>query len=73
MLASCLNNHPRMRATVKSVHRQTFVSELAVEALISAVLPGFAGLNQQITQTLCRCPLHQRQADKLRTVVASQD
>ena len=73
MLAPCLNNHLRMRATVKPVHRQTFVSELAVETLVGAVLPGFAGLNEQIAQTLCRCPLHQRQADKLGAVVASQD
>jgi hypothetical protein len=68
----CLNNHSCMRANIRSAYRQKFISELVNEALIGAVMLGFAGLIMSKLRKLFRGQLHQC-TDKLGTDVASHE
>ncbi len=73
MSALCLNDHSHTHATVKPVYSQTVVSQLAVEVFNDCILPGFAGLNEEIAKSLNRCRLHERHVDKLGAIVVSHD
>ena len=46
VLPPVLNDYSRFKAVPEPLHRQAFITELAVEALSHPVLPWFAGLDQ---------------------------
>lgn len=59
------------RAAAEPLERQALVPELAVEAFIGSVLPGFAGFNQRgVNARVCQ-PGKDGVADELRSVVRS--
>jgi hypothetical protein len=62
----------RFLAAPEPFKRQTLVAELAVEALISTVLPGLAGVVQCRVDMRFAEPIEDRVADELRAVVATQ-
>ena len=52
---------------------QALVAQLAVEALVVAVLPGLAGIDQRRADAGMGEPLEDRQADELRSAVRAQE
>jgi len=56
-------------AGAKPFHWQTFIAELAIEALARTVLPELARIDQRRILILAECPLEQGFAGKLRGVV----
>ena len=59
-------------AVAKPLDGQTFVSELAIEAFIGAVLPGFAGIDERGFDVRVGEPLEKCVADEFRTIVRAQ-
>ena len=51
VLSPSLDQHLRLLQSVEDFHVQKFVSELAIEALVVAVLPGTAGLDVERLDT----------------------
>ena len=62
----------RFLAAPEPFEGQALVAELAVEALIGAVLPGFARIVQRRVDMRCAEPFEDRVADELRAVVGTQ-
>src|SRR5258708_26741799 len=63
----------RFLAAPEPLERQALVAELAVEALVSAVLPGFAGVVQCRVDLGFAEPFKDRVADELRPVVRTKE
>ena len=59
-------------ATAKSFHAQAFVTELAIEAVVIAVLPRLAGIDQGGVDLCSGEPFQNGLADELRAVVGEQ-
>ena len=70
--AQVFDDDPGFQAIAQPFHRQAFVAEFSVEALVGAVLPWLARLDQNRFEFFIHGPLQQLRAQKLRAVVASK-
>ncbi len=69
---SVFDDDPGFQAIAEPFHRQAFVAEFSVKALVGAVLPWLARFDQNRFEFFIHGPLQQLRAHKLRTVVASK-
>ena len=60
-------------AAPEPFERQTLVTELAVEALVVGVLPGFARVDVRGVDSLLAKPIEDCMADELGTVIGAQE
>jgi hypothetical protein len=67
-----LDRHPCLGARAEPLQAQTLVPELAVEALVGAVLPGLAWVDVGGADARLGEPAQDRRADELRSVVRAQ-
>ena len=68
VLPPSLDDDLRLAAGAEPFHAQAFVAKLAVEALVGAVLPGLAGVDQGDLDVRLDDPFKDRLADELRAV-----
>src|SRR3982750_1836216 len=73
MPAPGLDDHTCLFARAKPLSAQAFVSEAAVEALVGAVLPRLAGIDQRGADARFGGPLEDCAADELRAIVRAQE
>ena len=66
------DHDPRLGAAAEPFEAPALVAELAVEALVVAVLPGFAGVNQRRFDALLAQPLEDGVTDEFWPVVRAQ-
>ena len=71
LLSPSLDQHLRLLQSVEDFHVQKFVSELAIEALVVAVLPGTAGFDVERFHADPSEPGSDGNGCKLRTIVRS--
>ena len=72
MTAPDFDDCPCLGAASEPFDRQAFVAEFPVEALIRAVLPGFAGVDRRYFDSFVEQPFEDRVTDELRPVVRTQ-
>ena len=73
MPAPDFDHDASLLATAEPFERQAFVTEFAVEALVVAVLPGFARIDQCGVYLRVAEPFEDRVADELRAVVRAEE
>ena len=64
-----LDQNLRIDSVFEPLHIQTLVAELAVERLVRAVLPGFAGIDEGSVDVLACEPAQDGARDEFRSVV----
>jgi hypothetical protein len=72
MLTPSFGDHLRMDSVFEPVHRETFITELAVERLIRSVLPRFTGFDERRIDVLFGQPLQHRFRNELGSMIRSQ-
>lgn len=73
VLAPRLDDDDRFPARSEPLDAETLVAEFAVEALVGAVLPGLARIDQRRLDVLLHDPLQDRLADELGAIVGAQE
>ena len=72
VFAPRLNDGACLGERSEPFHAQALVAKAAVEALVGAVLPGFAWVDERSLDTFARHPAQERARDELGTIVAAQ-
>jgi hypothetical protein len=72
VLAPGLDHDLRLRPRPEPFEAQALVAELAIEALVDAILPGLAGIDQRRRDALIDEPFQKRPRHELGAVVGAQ-
>ena len=64
-----LDQDLRIDSVLEPLHAETLIAELAVERLVGAILPGFAGIDEGGVDVLACEPAQNGARDEFRSVV----